>query len=292
MIDLNLSLESDQDIGLFFGENYVGKIWMRRLDLIHPVISGNKWFKLKYNIKAFEDGDYSSIVSFGGAYSNHLAALAELTNHLGIRSYGIIRGEKPHTPSRVLKFLQEKGMELIHVSRELYKCRSDFEKFADFIPVSQKPLFIPEGGSNLLGVKGAMGIIRTGDNGYNKVIVAVGSGATIAGLINAAEANQKVIGISSLKAEESYLKSLIIPFLKDAIHVEWKINCDYHFGGFAKTAPALEDMMRSFQSSTGIYLEHVYTGKVIYALKQMLDKGEITDEENILVIHTGGFGRD
>ncbi len=279
----------DDDIGSFFGFEHTGRIFLRRLDLIHPVVSGNKWYKLKYNIEEGIESGCKTFVSYGGAYSNHLAALAAVARQYSVSSAGIIRGEEPKNANPVLGFLKDQGMKLFFVDRALYKQRNTPEQFQFILNDLDTPFLIPEGGANALGVKGASEIINPEDKKYTHIFVPVGSGSTIAGIINAAFPDQMIVGVSALKGAEGYMEELVVRFLTDGNNKNWKIDHSHHFGGFAKSDEALEKLIARFREHTGINIEHVYTAKMISCIWDLIKHNEFTSESNLLVIHSGGF---
>ena len=248
-----------------------------RLDLIHPDISGNKWFKLKYNIRDAQTRNKSGILTFGGAFSNHIAATAAACKLAGIPSVGIIRGEKVVNPT--LKKAMANGMKIEFLSRSEYR-----EK--ERIPWGdQYPNFhvVPEGGSNEMGVKGASEIMALIPKDYNYVCLAVGTGGTMAGMIR----NHKgptIVGFPVLK-DSQFLEDSVSEMSPDCNH--WKMAHGHHQGGYAKINPELRQFMRIFYKFNSITLDPVYTAKLLCGIEKELDKGSIRGK--ILAIHTGGL---
>jgi len=236
-----------------------------RLDKIHPVVSGNKWFKLKeYLAIAIPEGR-RHLVTFGGAWSNHIIAAACAAHHAGLFSTGIIRGERPANPSATLRGAEEYGMELVFISRSAYSQKNDPAFLADLTARYPDAIIIPEGGAGEPGIKGSMDILRQIDSSpYSHILCAVGTGTTYKGLMAAAAPGQEVTGISVLTPP-------------------------YHFGGYARHTPELLDFMNSWYQSTGIPSDIVYTGKLFYAALDMVRKGLFPPNSRLLLIHSGGL---
>jgi 1-aminocyclopropane-1-carboxylate deaminase len=258
---------------------------MLRLDLIHPLVQGNKWFKLKYNLEAAGN---RKIVTFGGAYSNHIVATAAACKLYGQQAVGIIRGEKPARPGHTLLKAAELGMELHYVSRELY---AELKRGSEMTRLMQHLLndawIIPEGGHNAEGARGCEEILKLADtSAYTHILCAVGTGTTLAGLINA-DTGQQITGISALKGafslEEEVESLLHRPF------TNWRILHDFHEGGYAKHTPALIGAMNDFYRETGIPTDRVYTGKMVLAFRKLLQQQFFPPESRVLLIHSGGL---
>jgi 1-aminocyclopropane-1-carboxylate deaminase len=259
---------------------------IKREDLLHPFISGNKWRKLKYNLAEAKGHAFKTLLTFGGAFSNHVAATAAAGKEYGFRSIGIIRGEELSdkiAENPTLQFASECGMEFKFISREEFrdKGKEDFvqglrDEFGDFY-------LLPEGGTNNLAVKGCEEILDRADTVYSHIACAVGTGGTIAGIINSAFPHQKVLGFPALKAD---LSNDIIKF---ANNDNWALVNDYHFGGYAKVNTALIAFINDFFENTGIPLDPVYTGKMVFGVIDMINKDYFPAGSNILVIHTGGL---
>lgn len=260
-----------------------------RLDKIHTVISGNKWFKLKYYFQYAKDEGYDSIITFGGAFSNHIAASSLAASIHQFKSIGIIRGEEPKQWSHTLLEAQANGMQLHFVSRAEYddmKRASSNNLFQQF----DDSYIIPEGGYGEPGVKGAEDILKLFDtSSFTHIVSAVGTGTTIAGIIKTALPQQQVIGISAMKnntALDGEIKALLS---QKFLHGNFTINHNYHFGGYAKHTPELLCWMNDFFSETGVPLDFVYTGKTMFAIMDLIKNGDIPSGSNVLMIHTGGL---
>ena len=274
----------------FFNENGI-ELYIQREDLIHPTISGNKWRKLKYNIEACKNGKFKGIVTFGGAFSNHIAATAAAGKEFNIPTIGFIRGEKEYANNLTLRLAEQNGMDLFFLCRKDYQLKTS-KDFIEFINQAfPKSLIIPEGGANLNGIKGCSEITTEFPN-FDTIVCACGTGSTIAGIIKSLKPNQKALGIPVLKNAE-FLKNDIQSFLdldektKKNWDANWEINCDYHLGGYAKNNPELNDFIRQFYQKHNIKLDPIYTGKMMYALVDLIKKGQLKNQK-ILAIHTGG----
>ncbi len=261
-----------------------------RLDQLHPVVSGNKWFKLKYYLERAKHEEKNKLVSFGGAYSNHLIALAEASRLNGFSSAAFIRGEEPGTLSHTLQEAREMGMELRFLSRKNYdeKKKSVFSNPHE--NHESRELLIPEGGAGWEGVKGATEILSLIPvMSYAYVCCAVGTGTMLTGLINGAGPTQKVIGVSVLRGTrgiEAVQRSwLLHSAILENVHI---IHQD-HFGGYAKTSSILFDFMNRLFSESGIPTDFVYTGKLFYSIGRLASENFFQTGSRILVMHSGGL---
>ena len=260
-----------------------------RLDKLHPIVSGNKWFKLRYYIEDAISQSCSTIASFGGPYSNHLVALAYAAKENNVKSIGYVRASKEDILTPSLQEAQAYGMQLEFIGRthfqeiknDLLKTNQQSSIDNDFI------YFIDEGGYGTIGAKGAATILNTHCKDYTTIIAAVGTGTMLAGLINAAEAHQDIIGIPVLKNEntiEDEIKALLIN--KAA---SFSLLHNFHQGGYAKTNPALFDFMNQLWTLEKIPTDIVYTGKLLMAVDSLLKENYFKAESKILVIHSGGL---
>ncbi len=257
-----------------------------RLDKIHPVISGNKWFKLKYHLEDARKNDLDTIITFGGAYSNHIIATAYAANIAGIKSIGIIRGSESPVLSHTLRLAKSYGMQLEFISRFEYKKRNEnsfqnivAEKFAG-------AYIIPEGGAGAAGIKGCAEIRRLiHSDAYTHILCAVGTGTMLAGIATASAPKQKIIGICVLKGmQEQYKQQSGI-----SSKYNYEINHDYHFGGYAKKNDELIRFMNNFYEQTAVPTDFVYTGKLFYAALDMVNKNLFKADSKLLIIHSGGL---
>ncbi|RYG00089.1 MAG: pyridoxal-phosphate dependent enzyme [Chitinophagaceae bacterium] len=257
-----------------------------RLDLIHPVISGNKYFKLKYPVLRALESACMGVVSFGGAYSNHLVALAAMCRETGLKSAGLIRGEATQKLSPTLEEAKFYGMQLQYLSREEYKDSKSNTvitngQFSDY-------LVIPEGGSSSEGVRGASEITQLGDwNKYTHIVSAIGTGTMFAGILQAIDPQQKALGISALKLPaENDVEAFIRRSVPGRL---FEINYDYHFGGFAKKTPELFNFMNQIWHQFQLPTDFVYNAKMLYAVRDLLTKKYFDTHSRILIIHSGGL---
>ncbi len=260
---------------------------VRREDLIHPYISGNKYRKLKYNILAAIEDDFNTLLTFGGAYSNHIAALAYAGKRNGLNTIGVIRGEEligEIDENPTLRFAQECGMQLHFLTRTTYKLRGS-EVFIESLKKQFGNFYlVPEGGTNALAIKGCEEILKKEDTVYDFICCAVGTGGTVSGIINSASNHQKVLGFSALKGD--FLKNDISNFVKNK---NWQLITDYHFGGYAKINTDLVTFINQFRKMNAIPLDPVYTGKMMYGVLDMIKSGFFPEHSKILAIHTGGL---
>jgi 1-aminocyclopropane-1-carboxylate deaminase len=260
---------------------------IKREDLIHPFISGNKFRKLKYNLLQAKAEGKSKLITFGGAFSNHIAAVAYAGKENYLETIGIIRGdelESKISENPTLTFAQNCGMKFEFVTREVYRTKTTplfIEKlkgyYSDFY-------LVPEGGTNSLAVKGCEEILTTEDADFTHICCAIGTGGTISGLINSAKANQKIIGFPALKGD--FLSDDIRKFVTNS---NWELQLDYHFGGYAKINEALIRFINDFYKQTNIPLDPIYTGKMMFGIVDLINKGYFPKGAKILAIHTGGL---
>ncbi len=267
-------------------ENHV-TLYVKREDLLHPHISGNKFRKLKYNIEFLKKNLFDSLVTFGGAFSNHIAATAYACKEAGVPCVGVIRGEelwKEVVNNPTLSFAQQCGMKFEFVTREQYRNKDSIE-FLNYLKSKYGNFyFLPEGGTNELAIKGCEEILDEADAEFEYICCAVGTGGTISGILNASQPNQKVIGFPALKGD----------FLKDEIRKFADIkNCeiinDYHFGGYGKVTEELISFINNFYLKTSIFLDPIYTGKMFYGVLDLINRNYFPKNGKILLIHTGGL---
>lgn len=260
-----------------------------RLDKIHPVISGNKWFKLKYHLEEALQTGHTSILTFGGAYSNHIIAAAYAAREAGLKSTGVIRGEEPKQLSHTLQAAKLFGMHLEFISREEYKRKTE-NTYEKFISRLENPYVIPEGGASDAGRKGCKEILQLADyHKYTHLLCAIGTGTMYLGLVNSAKLTQKVAGITVLKGMRNLLDEYGGLIENPEKNNYCKIFYEYHFGGYAKKTVELLEFMNNFYLQTGIPTDFVYTGKLMFAFMDLLGKDYFPEGSNILLIHSGGL---
>ncbi len=260
---------------------------IRREDLIHPFISGNKFRKLKYNLIQAKAENQDTLLTFGGAFSNHIAATAFAGKEYGFKTIGIIRGDELESKILInptLKFAQECGMQFKFITREKYRHKTE----ADFIENLTHEFgifyYAPEGGTNEFAVKGCEEILLKEDSQYDFVCTAVGTGGTISGLINSSFPHQKVLGFPALKGD--FLKEEIRKF----VHKEnWELITDYHFGGYGKVNSELIAFVNRFYAENKVPLDPIYTGKMVFGVMDLISKNYFPENSKILLIHTGGL---
>ena len=262
------------------------KIYIKREDLIHPVISGNKFRKLKYNLNELKNKNKSLLITFGGAFSNHLLAVAYLGKVEGIKTLAIVRGEEliNFKLNATLQKCSDFGMNFDFISREKYRDRNKRDFILELEHKFKNSYIIPEGGTNMLGVKGCEEILTVHDKEFFDVVcVPVGSGGTFSGLINSSSKHQKILGFSALK--NSNIKEVINKFV---IKNNWELFDDSFFGGYAKFNKELINFINQFYKDYNIKLDSIYNAKMILRIIDLIDKNNWTYGENILIINTGG----
>lgn len=268
-------------------ENEV-ELYLLREDQIHLTISGNKFRKLKYNLEEFSCGNYKALLTFGGAYSNHISATAAAGKEFGIPTIGIIRGEEIESKiheNPTLTFAKTCGMQLKFISREQYKNKSHPD-FLDQLKYEFGEIYIlPEGGTNQLAVKGCEEILNEQTQEFDYICCAVGTGGTISGIINSAEKHQKILGFPALK-NSGFLENEIKSF---SIRSDFKLIADYHFGGYAKVKSELLDFINEFKNQFDVNLDAVYTGKMMFGIDDLIKNDFFPAHTNVLAIHTGGI---
>lgn len=260
---------------------------IKREDLLHPIISGNKFRKLKYNLEEAKNQNKKVLLTFGGAFSNHIVAVAGAGEAFGFETIGIIRGEElqdkiSENPS--LLQAQQLGMKFVFVSREQYRLKET----QDFVEQLRKDFgdfyLLPEGGTNALAIKGCEEILSSSDSEFTHICSSVGTGGTITGIINSSTNNQNIIGFSSLKGD--FLQNDIAKF---ANKQNWSLNCDYHFGGYGKVTDELIDFINTFYLKHQIPLDPIYTGKMMFGIMNLIENNYFPPNSKILAIHTGGL---
>ena len=260
-----------------------------RLDKLHPIVSGNKWFKLRYYIEEAISQSCSTIASFGGPYSNHLVALAYVAKENNVKSIGYVRATKEDAITPSLQEALAYGMQLEFIGRTNFQeIKNDLLKTNHYRSINNDSIyFIDEGGYGTIGAKGAATILNADCKDYTTIIAAVATGTMLAGLINAAEAHQDIIGIPVLKNEAS-IETEIKNLLKDSSKPFTLIH-NFHQGGYAKTNPALFTFMNQLWTSEKIPTDIVYTGKLLLAIDSLLKDNYFKAGSKILVIHSGGL---
>jgi 1-aminocyclopropane-1-carboxylate deaminase len=266
-------------------------LFVKREDLNHPYLSGNKWHKLKYNLAEAIEQKQNTILTFGGAYSNHIYALAYAGKLLNLKTIGIIRGEKHRPLNPTLNFAKENGMELHYINRSTYRNKNSQEllsllkiKFGNFY-------FIPEGGSNSLAVKGCIEIINKINIDFDYLCCSCGTGGTFSGLVAGLNGRKNAIAFSALKGAEFLRKDISVYFEKinNGNYLNWELNLDYHFGGYAKFNSELIDFIKRVSEENTLPLEPIYTGKMLFGIFDLVKKKKFKKGNTIIALHTGGM---
>lgn len=294
---INIDRSIIQKVRFSFGEAGLFSFDIKRDDLIDPVISGNKWRKLKYNVEKAKQNKNEGILTFGGAFSNHLIASAQAAYQHGLSSIGIVRGDELNPRSNeTLRACSKLGMELVFLSRSDYQLRTDKSFLAELHDTYPNYWFVPEGGANYYGAIGCQEILTDIPEKYDHIYVAMGTGTTAAGILSAVQLPTIVHGVSALKGDFLLgdVRSLLWELAIDEESVEamlehFVLNTTSHFGGYAKTAPRLFRLIRAFFDQTGVPLEPIYTGKTLFALMDDVAQGIIQPTDKVLMIHTGGL---
>jgi len=283
---------------------YQVELWMKRDDLLHPVISGNKWRKLKYSLDHALSLGADTLVSMGGAYSNHLHALAYAGKVLGLKTVGLVRGEQPEKLTPSLLDMKAWGMELRYVSRADYRLlrqykyghaphqlpadlRHTHHPWQYLSGLEPTQYWLPEGGAQALALQGVAELVAEIEIPHDWLCVPCGTGATLAGIIEAAPGQVSVLGFAALK-NAGFLTAEVDAMLSQSRN-NWQINLDYHFGGFAKINTELTAFIKDFELKTSLSLEPVYTGKMMYAVYDLIKKHYFKPGERIIAVHTGGL---
>ncbi|MGJ0491633.1 1-aminocyclopropane-1-carboxylate deaminase/D-cysteine desulfhydrase [Methylobacter sp.] len=268
-------------------DHYGIELWVKRDDLLHPVISGNKWRKLKYILDHALSIGAHTLISMGGAYSNHLHALAYVGRELGLKTIGLIRGEQPDTLNPTLVDMRNWGMELKFVSRSGYRDLRHYKDWQDLPGIKPRQYWLPEGGAQTLALKGVAELVREIDMPYDMLCVPCGTGTTLAGIIEAVPESVSVMGFAALK-NAGFLTADVESLLSRP-YANWQINPDYHFGGFAQVNAGLMAFIEAFELKTHVPLEPVYTGKMLYGLYDLIAQGCFKPGQRIIAVHTGGL---
>lgn len=257
------------------------QLFIKRDDLIHPEISGNKWRKLKYNIEQARLENKTTLLTFGGAFSNHITATAATGRLLGFKTIGIIRGEEYQPLNKSLQFSADSGMQLYYVNRASYKDKQHIPSAV--FPSLDSMYIIPEGGANALAAKGCAEIPEEIQMDFDYICCACGTGTTLAGIAGNLKSHQQAVGFPVLKNGS---------FLSDEIRrltsADFQLMTDYHFGGYAKTTPELIQFIKDFYAEHRILLDYVYTGKMMYGILDLIAKNHFPPESVIIAVHTGG----
>ena len=266
------------------------EVSMLRLDQVHFSVPGNKFFKLKYNLEEAKNQGKTTILTFGGAFSNHIHASAAAARNLGLKSIGIIRGEDSDKNNPTLAYARGQGMHLYFISRDEYRRKNTEEFIAKLMGTFGDFYLIPEGGTNPLAIKGTSEILTEQHQEFSHICTSIGTGGTLAGLAQSLRQEQILIGFSSLKGE-FILEEIQQLMVRNSIQPLGKleINTAYHFGGYAKWTSELIDFIGWFWKEFGVPLDPIYTGKMVAGFFDLVQKNHFSEGSKILLIHTGGL---
>ncbi len=272
------------------------KLFLKRDDLIHPSVSGNKWRKLKYNLAAAKELNHSTLLTFGGAFSNHIHAVAAAGKAFNFQTIGIIRGERIEPLNATLQYAEDQGMQLHFVTRSAYRQKDTDQYFLALQEQFGQFYTLPEGGTNTLALEGCAEIVTEIKDQLSSaptyITTCCGTGGTIAGIIKgvAPKDQTEILGVSALKG--NFLTKEVEKLLataKVSTATKWSISNDYHFGGYAKFKPALIEFINDFKKTHQIALDPIYTGKLLYGIFDLLKKDYFKKDSTIVAIHTGGL---
>ena len=271
-----------------FSERYLNneiEVFIKRLDLIDPFISGNKLFKLKHNVDRALLKKKNMLITFGGAFSNHILATAAYAKKKNIDCLAIIRGEEYSELNPLLTLAKEYGMNFCFVSRKEYAKRNDNNYISELIRKYKKAFIVPEGGNNKLGVLGAEEILETQDKSFDYIICPIGTGATLSGIVNSSNRSQKVIGINCINDTKDINKNISQKTNKN----NWEIINEFNFGGFAKFDNLLTEYLKKFKLNYKITLDLNYTAKMFFGFEKLIERRYFQRKSKVLLIHTGGI---
>ncbi len=275
-----------------FLDNKKVTLFIKREDLIHPYIFGNKWYKLKYNLIEAERQNQNTLLTFGGAYSNHIYAAAAAGRIFGFKTIGIIRGEEHIPLNPILSFARENGMIINYVHRSDYRRKTEKDFIEKLHRVYGDFYLLPEGGSNYFAVKGCSEIPASIDVKHDYIAAAMGTGGTIAGLIAGAPPEVQVLGFPVLKGA-GFLEADTLKFLKDIMPGEWinyKMFFDYHFGGYAKSDDKLLSFIARIEGRTGLFADRIYFAKMLYGLYELIGKDYFPENKIIIALNSAPVG--
>ncbi|RFZ85617.1 pyridoxal-phosphate dependent enzyme [Mucilaginibacter terrenus] len=285
-MDIRLDIYSPvQELSDSLFEDKGVRVFIKRDDMIHPVISGNKWRKLKYVLQQARIEGKTHLVTFGGAFSNHLLATAAAAAKFGFKCTGIVRGEDVQNDTLFMCRLH--GMQLIFTDRDSYGDKQAL--FSKYFGDNAEAFFIDEGGASALAAKGCSELVAELTDNYTDIFCACGTGTTAAGIINGIAENGLPAHFQAVPVFKNggFIRDEIDRYL--LLPATYSLHAKYHFGGYAKTTPELTSFIQTFISSTGIIIDPVYTGKMLYAIYQLIKEDRFAAGSKILAIHTGGI---
>jgi 1-aminocyclopropane-1-carboxylate deaminase len=266
-------------------------LYLKREDLLHPAISGNKWRKLKYNLQAAQAQGKTMLLTFGGAYSNHIAAVAAAGQEYGFATLGFIRGEEHLPLNPTLALAAALGMQLHYLDRESYRGKSEPGFQQALQQQYPQAYLLPEGGTNELAVQGCTEIVGEITLPYQVLCCAVGTGGTLAGIIAGLAGEKQVIGFPALKGGDLLAPAIsrLVESYAGCDYPNWRLETAYHFGGYAKLKPELIRFLQDFKQQHQVALDPVYTGKMMYGLFDLIRQGHFKPGTTIVALHTGGL---
>ena len=267
------------------------EVWLKRDDLTHPDISGNKWRKLKYNLVEAKEEGQTTLLTFGGPYSNHIHAVAAAGKLFGFKTIGIIRGEPSEEPTDTLVTAARNGMRILYMDRAHYRLKHEPESIESLHIQLGEFYMIPEGGTNIFALQGCIEMVNEIKNDYDYICLGCGTGGTLAGVVAGLYGRKKAIGFSSLKGKDTLTSSItsLVQDFTDKTFDNWHVNFDYHFGGYAKVNDELINFIKAFKQNHLTQLEPVYTGKMMYGLYDLIKNDRFPRGTKIVAIHTGGL---
>ncbi|MBE0539108.1 MAG: 1-aminocyclopropane-1-carboxylate deaminase/D-cysteine desulfhydrase [Ignavibacterium sp.] len=267
------------------------RFFIKRADLTDKFISGNKFYKLKYNLIEAEKLGFNTLLTFGGAYSNHIHATAAAGKKYGFNTIGIIRGEEHLPLNPTLSSARANGMKIEYIDRKSYRNKYDENLIQTFKEKFGEFYLIPEGGSNHLAIKGCAEIISSITTDFSFICSACGTGGTLAGLILGLDSKSLALGFSVLKGGSflnQNVRTLLAYYQKERLN-NFQINLDYHFGGYAKTSNVLNKFCKAFEEQHNIPIEPIYTGKMFFGIYDLINNNFFPPNSTIVAIHTGGL---
>lgn len=265
------------------------RLYLKRDDLIHPEIPGNKWRKLKYNLAAARQQGYSKLLTFGGAYSNHVRATAAAGHYLGFSTLGVIRGEEHLPLNWSLDYAVRLGMQLSYMDRATYRRKDDLDVIADLGEKRGIFYLLPEGGSNGLAVRGCAEVPADLGIEFDVICCPVGTGGTLAGIAAGLSPGQRALGVAVLKGGQ-FLTGEVAELQRQeyaVVSANWSIEYDFHFGGFARSTPELQGFIDDFERRHGVRLDWIYVAKMMYGVFELVERGEFAPESVIVAVVTG-----
>lgn len=267
------------------------EVWLKRDDLTHPEISGNKWRKLKYNLVEAKEEGQKTLLTFGGPYSNHICAVAAAGKLFGFKTIGIIRGEPSEEPSDTLRNAANNGMRILFMDRAQYRLKNEIESIESLRVQLGDFYMIPEGGTNIYSLQGCIEMVNEIKTEYDYIGLACGTGGTLAGVVAGLYGKKKALGFSSLKGKDTLTSSIteLVYDFTDKTFDNWQISFDYHFGGYAKVNEELISFIKAFKQNHLTQLEPVYTGKMMYGIYDLIKKDHFSRGTRIIAVHTGGL---